>query len=93
MTLDTWVSLAVILTAFAGSYAALTRQLANLRTELKADITDLHADLKADINRLDDRVYSLAAGLRPQIEAARLIELESGRHGLPPTVPLPERTG
>lgn len=41
-----------------------------LRTELKADITSLRTELKADIQRVDDRVYALAAGLKPQIERA-----------------------
>ena len=55
---------------------ALTRtelkgDMADLRTELKGDIADLRTELKGDIARLDDRVYALAVGLRPQVGEAR----------------------
>lgn len=42
--------------------------LVGVRDELKADIAGLKSELKADIGRLDDRVYALAAGLRPRLE-------------------------
>ena len=96
LSLDTWVSLAVLVTGLAGLYAALHREIrgsvgdlrtelktdiADLRSELKTDIADLRTELKSDIagarteakadfNRLDDRIFGLAAGLRPLTEAA-----------------------
>jgi hypothetical protein len=46
----------------------LKGEIAGLRTELKGEIAGLRTELKGDIGRLDDRVYALAAGLRPRIE-------------------------
>lgn len=54
----------------AGLRTELKEDIAALRTELKADIGDLRTELTADIQRVDDRVYALAAGLKPQIERA-----------------------
>lgn len=104
MTVDTWVSLAVLIAGLAGLYAALRREtkseigdlrselkseigelrselktdIADLRSELKTDIADLRADLKADIRRLDgrvekldERVYDLAVGMRPLLSGAQ----------------------
>ncbi len=48
----------------AGLRTELRSEIAGLRTELRSDIADVRADLK----HLDDRVYALAAGLRPQLE-------------------------
>lgn len=55
----------------AGTRQKLEGDIDGLRIELKADINDLRGELKADIARLDDRVYALAAGLRPVLEQAR----------------------
>ena len=70
----------------AGFHAAMRREVkteigalrtelkddfAGLRTELKGDIAGLRTELKGDIERLDDRVYALAAGLQPIIESRR----------------------
>jgi len=55
----------------AGLRTELKGDIAGLRTELKGDIAGLRKELKGDIARLDDRVYALAAGLRPQIEVAQ----------------------
>lgn len=52
--------------------AAARADTAALRTEFKADIARLETELRSDIARLDDRVYALAAGLRPQIEQSQL---------------------
>ena len=49
----------------------LKGDLAELRHELKGDLAELRHELKSDVGRLDDRVYALAAGLRPQLEEAR----------------------
>ncbi|MDF1603923.1 hypothetical protein [Nocardioides sp. YIM 152315] len=48
----------------------LKADLAAVRSELKADLAETRSELKAEIGRLDDRVYALAAGLRPRIEGA-----------------------
>ena len=96
MSLDTWVSLAVLVTGLSGLYAALHREIrdsasglkadmrelrtgvkadmSELRTELKADIATVRTDLGAAINRLDDRVYALAAGLRPLTQSGERAE-------------------
>jgi septal ring factor EnvC (AmiA/AmiB activator) len=67
--------LAATRTELKADIAAVRTELAATRTELKADIavvrTELAAtrtELKADIGRLDDRVYALAAGLRPTLD-------------------------
>jgi len=49
----------------------LKGDIAELRHELKGDLAELRHELKSDVGRLDDRVYALAAGLRPQLEEAR----------------------
>ena len=54
-----------------GLRTELKGDIAGLRTELTGDIAGLRKELKGDIARLDDRVYALAAGLRPQIEVAQ----------------------
>ncbi len=54
-----------------GLRSELTGDIDGLRTELKGDIGDLRTELKGDIARLDDRVYALAAGLRPLVEQAQ----------------------
>jgi septal ring factor EnvC (AmiA/AmiB activator) len=67
--------LAATRTELKADIAAVRTELAATRTELKADIavvrTELAAtrtELKADVGRLDDRVYALAAGLRPTLD-------------------------
>ena len=54
----------------AGLRDDLKADIAEIREELKGDIAGLREELKADIGRLDDRVYALAAGLRPQLGQA-----------------------
>lgn len=54
-----------------GDMSRLDGTVAELRTELKADIADVRTELKADLHHLDDRVYALAAGLRPLVEQAK----------------------
>jgi septal ring factor EnvC (AmiA/AmiB activator) len=67
--------IAAVRTELKADIAAVRTELAATRTELKADIavvrTELAAtrtELKADVGRLDDRVYALAAGLRPTLD-------------------------
>jgi hypothetical protein len=55
----------------AGLRTELKGDIAGLRAELKGDIARVRAELAVDIGRLDDRVYALAAGLRPQVEEAQ----------------------
>ncbi len=57
----------------------LKGDIAELRTELKDDIAELRTELKGDIAKLDDRVYALAAGLRPQLDERRAKEAPSAR--------------
>lgn len=52
----------------AGVRDEFKADLAGVRDEVKADIASLKSELKADLGRLDDRVYALAAGLRPRLE-------------------------
>lgn len=54
LSLDTWISLIVLMTALSGFYVALRREL---RTEI--------ARLEGHIVRLDDRVYELAVRTAP----------------------------
>lgn len=82
MDIETWVSLAVVMTALAGFYMAMRRDITTLRTELKGDISGLRTEMKDDfvalntrtgriedhIATLDDRVYGLAVGLKPIID-------------------------
>jgi hypothetical protein len=67
--------IAAVRTDLAATRTELKADIAAVRTELKADIavvrTELAAtrtELKADVGRLDDRVYALAAGLRPTLD-------------------------
>lgn len=67
--------IAAVRTELGATRVELKADIAATRTELKADIaavrTELAAtrtELKADIGRLDDRVYALAAGLRPMLD-------------------------
>lgn len=55
MDVDTWVSLAVLASMFAGLYAALRRDMGSLRTELKGDI----AKVDERVSTLDDKVSAL----------------------------------
>ena len=82
MDVDTWVSLAVLMTALAGFYAAMRRDMGSLRNELKSDIDTLRTEMKEQtsaintridriddrITTLDDRIYGLAVGLKPIID-------------------------
>lgn len=61
-----WASTLAVIGAIIAMYFTLRR-------ELKADIADVRSevkDVKAHVVRLDDRVYSLAVGMRPVIDEA-----------------------
>ena len=88
--LETWVSIGTLLGVAVGLFVAirttgadlrkeLKGDIAELRTELKGDIAELRTELKTDIAKLDDRVYALAAGLRPQLDEQRAKEAPSAR--------------
>lgn len=77
-----WVGIATVVAALAGMYRALThefrtelrREIGGVRDDLRrvdARIDDLDSRLTARIETLDHRVFDLAAGLRPHIEAAQ----------------------
>lgn len=53
LSLDTWISLVVLVTALSGFYVALRR-------EFRSEVARLEAHLGGQIMRLDDRVYDLA---------------------------------
>jgi hypothetical protein len=63
VSLETWVSIGTLL----GVAVALFVAIRALGAELKGDI----ARLDERVSRLDDRVYALAVGLRPQLEDQR----------------------
>lgn len=77
--LETWVSIGTLLGVAVGLFVAIRTTGADLRTELKGDIAELRTELKGDIAKLDDRVYALAAGLRPQLDEERAKEAPSAR--------------
>lgn len=62
-------TLVTMLGALVGLHVLLSRKIERFRLEFKHDIAELRTELKDDIVRLDDRVYALAAGLRPIIES------------------------
>ncbi len=66
--LETWVSIGTLLGVAVGLFVAIRTTGADLRKELKGDIA-----------KLDDRVYALAAGLRPQLDEQRAKEAPSAR--------------
>ncbi len=45
MGVDTWVSLAVLMTALAGFYPAMRREMGSLRSELKSDFDTLRTEM------------------------------------------------
>ena len=59
MPAENWATIGTMLAAIVGLYVAS-----------RADIHRLETRIEAQINRLDDRVYALAAGLKPQIDEA-----------------------
>lgn len=73
---------AVAITLFGQARSTRTelkRDIAELRAEVKSEIAETRRELweavhssesgvRADLKHLDDRVYALAAGLKPEIE-------------------------
>jgi hypothetical protein len=71
---ETWATIGTLLAALVGLYVALRAEIHREigRVETRIDSVDLRLDrIEIGVERLDDRVYALAAGLRPQVEAAR----------------------
>lgn len=63
MDLAALVPTVVVVTTILGSHALL-------RKEFKSDIGRLEQRIESRMDRLDDRVYQLAAGLKPLVEQA-----------------------
>lgn len=45
-------------------------RISRLEKRVDDGFSELRTEIKADIHRLDDRVYALAAGLKPTLEQA-----------------------
>lgn len=81
LSVETWATIGTLLAALVGLYVALRADIQRLETRLdtRVDRLESHMDrfesrmdrFDTRLERLDDRIYSLAAGLRPQVEAAR----------------------
>ena len=93
MPIETWTSLAVILTAMAGLYAALRRDTTSLRTELKTDISELRTELKTDIGELRTELKTDIADARTELRVnvqrldTRLDTMDGRTHDLGNRVP------
>lgn len=48
--------------------ADVKADLDGVRTELKTDLDAVRTELRGDISALNDKVFALAAGLKPRIE-------------------------
>jgi hypothetical protein len=67
MDIGTLVSLVVLVTTITGSHALLRREF---KAEIKSEIVRLEAKL----DRIDDRLYQLATGLKPLVEQAEKLQ-------------------
>ena len=67
VTMDTVVTIVSILASLAGAVLYLDRKIVNLDHK----IDTLRLEIKNDTQRLDDRVFALAAGMKPLIEQAQ----------------------
>lgn len=54
-----------------GTIAGLDTKIDGVRDQLREELHGVRDELRSDIGRLDDRVYALAVGLRPQVEEAQ----------------------
>jgi hypothetical protein len=75
---ETWATIGTMLAALVALFVALRsdihREVQGLESRLETRIDNVEARIdRVDtrLERLDDRLYALAAGLRPQVEAAR----------------------
>lgn len=57
VSVETWATIGTLLAAIIGLYVAL-----------RSDIHRLEVRIESQMNRLDDRVYALAAGLKPRMD-------------------------
>jgi chaperonin cofactor prefoldin len=81
LPVETWATIGTLLAALVGLYVALRgdihREVQRLESRLDTRMDRLESRMdrfETRVERLDDRVYALAAGLRPQLEAARADE-------------------
>ena len=68
MGVDTWVSLAVLMTALAGFYMAMRRDMGSLRTDLKGDIDALRGEVKNDIDTLRTEMKEQTSAINTRID-------------------------
>lgn len=61
---DTIATIVSIVLAFGALAAFMDRKIDGLRTEFRQDLSAMRAELSA----LNDKVFALAAGLKPRIE-------------------------
>lgn len=71
MSVETWATIGTLLSALVALYLAMRAEMRSLEQQLSDRIDAVEHKLTERIDRLDDRVYALAAGLKPQVEAAR----------------------
>lgn len=71
--LETLATIVVLVTTIGSSHALLRREIHDVSREVKADIHRV----KQDVDRLDDRVYQLATGLKPLIDQAQRADKDS----------------
>jgi len=71
LPVETWATIGTLLSALVALYVAMRAEMRSMEQRLSERIDTLEHKLTERIDRLDDRVYALAAGLKPQVEAAR----------------------
>ena len=74
LPVETWATIGTLLAAIIGLYVALRADIQRLEVRLDTRMDRLESRMdrfESRVERLDDRLYALAAGLRPQVEAAR----------------------
>lgn len=82
MPVETWATIGTLVSALIALYLAMRTEIRSVELRLSGRIDAvedklteridaLEHKLTERIDRLDDRVYALAAGLKPQVEAAR----------------------
>ena len=67
LPVETWATIGTLLSALVALYVAMRAEMRSMEQRLGGRIDAV----EQRIDRLDDRVYALAAGLKPQVEAAR----------------------
>lgn len=70
MSLETWVSIGSLLIATVTLAAFMRTTVASAEARIGVRIDGVEANLSARIEKLDDRVYALAVGMKPLLEPA-----------------------